>query len=111
MEHYAFCSCVRELAARRLRFDTTIHVNIHTFTCTNPRVHTKELLTRTALLIYATYRALNYERNASTPLRDEDLFHAMFQRVIKGVRGHATSGRVLNSTWTEQPSHDLPASV
>ena len=52
IEHYAFCSSVRELATRRLRLDTRLHVNMHTFTCTNPLLHSKELLTRAALLIY-----------------------------------------------------------
>ena len=55
IEHYPFCSVVRELAARRLRLCTTTHVNIHTFTFTNPLLRTKELLTRAALLICATY--------------------------------------------------------
>ena len=67
IEHYAFCDTVREVATRRLRLDARLHVKIHTFTCTNPHLNTRELLTRAALLIYATYRASNFQRQASPP--------------------------------------------
>ena len=108
IEHYACCTTVRELAARRLRLDAHLHVNIHTFTCTNPRLITKELITRAALLIYATYRALNHQRHATAPLEGEDLFQAMCQWVIEGTRGHSASCRVLTSTWTGQSGEPLP---
>ena len=107
IEHYAFCSVVRELAARRLRLCTTTHVNIHTFTFTNPLLRTKELLTRAALLIYATYRALNHQREASTPLHPESLYNAMCQWVIEGSRGHAATCRVVASTWTNHHGDPL----
>ena len=108
IEHYVFCSCVREVAARRLKLDTTIHVNIHTFMCANPRIDTKELLTRSTLLIYATYRALNHQRHATIPLQPEELLNAMSQWVIEGARGHAATCRVLASTWTDNRGEPLP---
>ena len=95
IEHYAFCSVVKELAARRLRLDTQRHVNLHTFTLTNPCLNTKQLLSRAALLIYATYRALNFQRRASTALHGEELYNAMCQWVVEGARGHAQTCQVL----------------
>ena len=50
---------MQELATRHLRLHKDRHVNIHMFTCTNPIVDSKDLLTRAAVLIYGTYRALN----------------------------------------------------
>ena len=108
IEHYVFCNTVREVASRRLRLDTRSHVNIHTFTCTNPLLHSKELLTRAALLIYATYKALNHQRHAPCPLQSEDLYHAMCQWIVEGVRGHAYSCKVLASTWTNREHTPLP---
>ena len=108
IEHYAFCKVVRELAARRLRLDAFLHVNLHTFTCTNPLLNSKELLTRAALLIYATYRALNYQRHAASPLLGEDLFHAMSQWVVEGARGNAQSCQVLAKTWSQNSDSLLP---
>ena len=83
IEHYGFCSCVQALAARHLKLDTAIHVNIRTFTCTNPRLKTRELLTKAALLIYATYRALNRQRHVANSLRPEEFLNAMSQWVIE----------------------------
>ena len=109
IEHYAFCSSVREVAARQLRLDIRTQVNVHTFTCTNPLLHTEELLTRAALLIYATYRALNHQRHATSQLQGEDLYHAMCQWIVEGTRGHAKSSRTLASTWTDREQKPLPA--
>ena len=108
IEHHVFCNSVREIATRRLRLDTRLHVNIHTFTCTNPLLHSKELLTRAALLIYATYRALNHQRHAPSPLQSEELFHAMSQWIVEGARGHAQSCQVLARTWTNREHTPLP---
>ena len=108
IEHYVFCSSIRELAVRRLRLDLKIHVNIHTLTCTNPLIDTAELLTRAALLVYATYRALNYQREAAIPLQGEDLFQAMSQWIVEGARGHVHSCRVLSSIWTPSEGRPLP---
>ena len=99
IEHYAFCNTVRAVAARRLRLDKHSHVNLHTFTCTNPLLNNNELLIRTALLIYATYRALNHQRQADTAFQGEDLYHAMSQWITEGVRGHEKSSRVLSAVW------------
>ena len=107
IEHHAYCREVKQLAARRLRLDPIRHVNLHTFTCTNPAICTKELLTRAALLIYATYRALNHQREATAPLQGEALYHALCQWLIEGVRGHTTSSQILAATWTTQEHHDL----
>ena len=109
IEHFAFCSAVKEVASRRLRLNANRHVNIHTFTCTNPLLDTEELLTRAALLIYATYRALNHQRQAPVPLRGEELYHAMSQWIIEGARGHAKCCRSLNLTWTDTAGKRLPA--
>lgn len=109
IEHYPFCTVVRAIATRRLRLDITAHVNLHTFTCTNPLINTKELLTRAALLIYSTYRALNYQRQANTPLAEDELLNAMSQWIIEGTRGHPSSCQVLASTWTNREGNRLPA--
>ena len=107
IEHYPFCSSVRRLATTRLRLNCATQVNIQTFTCTNPLLHTQEELTRAALLIYATYRALNHQRRADHPLHAEELHNAMCQWVIEGARGHPRSCRVLGTTWTEEPGTRL----
>ena len=98
IEHYPHCTTVRRLASTRLRLNTSTQVNIHTFTCTNPLLRTKEQLTRAALLIYATYRALNYQRLADHPLGTEELHNAMCQWIIEGARGHSRTCRVLATT-------------
>ena len=109
IEHYVTCKEVKQLASRRLRLDVAEHVNIHTFTCTNRAIATKELLVRSALLIYATYRALNYQRTAARPLQGEELYHALCQWLIEGARGHSTSSRILATAWTNMTQHDLPS--
>lgn len=107
IEHYPFCSYVRRLATTRLRLHCTTQVNIHTFTCTNPLLNTQEELTRVALLIYATYRALIYQRLADKPVHNEELHNAMCQWIIEGAREHPYSSRVLGTTWTEEPGTSL----
>ena len=108
IEHYGFCDTVRRVATTRLRLNIETQVNIHSFTCTNPLIHTREELTRTALLVYSTYRALNHQRHTDTPLDTEELHNAMCQWVVEGARGHAPSCRVLATTWTEQQGTPLP---
>ena len=108
IEHYALCSTVKELATRRLGLCRQTQVNIHTFMCTNPFIRTKEQLTRAALLVYATYRASNYQRHAENPLQGEELYNAMCQWIVEGARGHAQSCRTLASTWTAQQGTPLP---
>ena len=108
IEHYSFCTSVRKLATTRLRLCTTTQVNIHTFTCTNPLLRTNEQLTQAALLIYATYRALNHQRRAETPLHADELFNAMCQWVVEGARGHTATCQVLANTWTEHHGTPLP---
>ena len=100
---------VREIAARKLRLDVTTQVNLHAFTCTNPLIQTEEVLIRIALLMYATYRALNYQRHAIHPLQSEDLHYAMSQWLIEGGRGHAKSSQALSSAWTNAEGKRLPA--
>merc|ERR1711966_235173 len=99
---------VRKLATKRLRLCTTTQVNIHTFTCTNPLVRTQEQLTRAALLVYATYRALNHQRQADNPLQMDELYNAMCQWVLEGARGHARTCQVLATTWMDLPGTPLP---
>ena len=108
IEHYPFCITVRRLATSRLRLNGATQVNIHTFTCTNPLIRTQEQLTRAALLIYATYRALNHQRLADQPLHTEELHNAMCQWIVEGARGHAHTCQVLAATWTEQRGPPLP---
>ena len=72
-------------------------------------IDTEELLIRSAILIYATYRALNYQRHAVPPLQDEDLHHAMSQWLIEAVRGHDKSSHALASAWTNADGKRLPA--
>ena len=109
IEHYPFCSRVKELGTRHLRLVSSSHINVHTFTCTNPLVGSRELLTRTALMIYATYRAINHQRHASSPLQGEDLYRAMCQWVVEGARGHKRSCQVLAKMWTQSPDSRLPS--
>ena len=109
IEHYACCTVVRDVAARKLRLDPILHVNIYSFTCTNPLILTEEVLSRIALLIYATYRALNYQRHAVLPLQGEDLQHAISQWLIEGTRGHPKSSHALASAWTNAEGKRLPA--
>ena len=108
IEHYPFCNIVKRLAASRLRLNGSTQVNIHTFTCTNPLIRTEEELTRAALLIYSTYRALNHQRLSDTPLQAEELHNAMCQWVVEGARGHARTCQVLANTWTAQHGTPLP---
>ena len=108
IEHYAFCTAVKELATRRLGLCRHTQVNIQTFTCTNPFIRTNEQLTRAALLIYATYRALNHQRHTDNPLLGEELYNAMCQWVVEGARGHAPSCRTLASIWTTRQNTPLP---
>ena len=77
IEHNPFCSIVKRLATTRLRLRCDTQVNMHTFTCTNPLIRSQEELTRAALLIYSTYKALNRQRLSESPLRAEELFLAM----------------------------------
>ena len=88
IEHYPFCTTIRRLATTRLRLNVSTQVNLHTFTFTNPFLRTQEELTRAALLIYATYRALNHQRLSDTPLDPEELHNAMCQWLVEGARGH-----------------------
>ena len=108
IEHYAYCSSVRKLAAQRLRLCCTTQVNIHTFTCTNPLLRTQEQLTRAALLIYSTYRALNHQRQSKNPLQADELYNAMCQWVVEGARGHTRTCQTLAKTWTEHQGTPLP---
>ena len=108
IEHYAYCSSVRKLAAQRLRLCCTTQVNIHTFTCTNPLLRTQEQLTRAALLIYSTYRALNHQRQSNNPLQADELYNAMCQWVVEGARGHTRTCQTLAKTWTEHQGTPLP---
>ena len=109
IEHYTFCSTVRKLASRRLRLCCTTQVNIHTFTCTNPLIRTQEQLSRAALLIYATYRALSHQRHSNSSLPPDELFNAMCQWVVEGARGHARTCQTLANTWTEHQGTPLPS--
>ena len=108
IEHYPFCEIVKRLASTRLRLNSTTQVNSHTFALTNPHLRTQEDLTRAALLIYATYRALNHQRLADAPLNAEELHNAMSQWVVEGARGHARTCRVLATMWTQQQGAPLP---
>ena len=108
IEHYSVCPALRELAARHLKLHPRDQLNIYTFTCTNPRLNTKELLVRAALLVYAAYRACNYQRHAATPLQGADLYHALCEWVVEGVRHHATSSDILARTWRNVPEQPLP---
>ena len=108
IEHYPFCTIVKRIATTRLHLHHTTQVNIHTFTLTNPFLRTQEQLVRAALLIYATYRALNHQRRSETPLNPEELHHAMSQWVVEGARGHTRTCHALASTWTEQTGNPLP---
>ena len=108
IEHYAYCSSVRKLAAQRLRLCCTTQVNIHTFTCTNPLLRTQEQLTRAALLMYSTYRALNHQRQSNNPLQADELYNAMCQWVVEGARGHTRMCQTLVNTWTEHQGTPLP---
>ena len=74
-----------------------------------PLINTRELLVRAALLIYATYRALNSQRCATMPMQGEDLCHAMSQWITEGARGHRRTSRILSNAWTNQEGSSLPA--
>ena len=102
IEHYTYCSSVRAIASRRLRLDIGTQVNLHTFTCTNPLIRTESQLIRAALLTYSTYRALNHQRQAASPLLGNDLYQAMCQWLIEEVRGHAKSSHALASVWKKR---------
>ena len=108
IEHYVFCVVVRKVGARCLRLDADLHLNLHTFTCTNPVIRTDEILTRCALLVYATYRALNHQRTTSTPLGQQELHNAMSQWITEGARGHAKTCKTLKQMWTNFPQEPLP---
>ena len=108
IEHYPFCNAVKELATRRLGLCRHTQVNIQTFTCTNPFIRTNEQLTRAALLVYATYRALNHQRHTDNPLLGEELYNAMCQWVVEGARGHTPTCRTLASIWTTRQGTPLP---
>ena len=108
IEHYAHCNVVKRLASSRLRLCGSTQVNLHTFTCTNPLIRTQEELTRAALLVYSTYRALNHQRLSKEPLETDELHNAMCQWVVEGARGHARTCATIANTWTDQPGTPLP---
>ena len=108
IEHYPFCTIIKRIATARLHLHHATQVNIHTFTLTNPFLRTQEQLIRAALLIYATYRALNHQRRSETPLNSEELHHAMSQWVVEGARGHTRTCRALASAWTGEAGNPLP---
>ena len=108
IEHYPFCTTIRRVASTRLRLNGTTQVNLHTFTLTNPLLRTQEELTRSALLIYTTYRALNHQRRSDTPLNSEELHNAMCQWIVEGARGRPRTCQALAAAWTTQQSNPLP---
>ena len=63
---------------------------------------------RAALLVYAAYRACNHQRKAASPLQGADLYHALCEWVVEGVRNHVTSSTILALTWRNVPEEPLP---
>ena len=103
IEHFSACKTPREFGSRRLRLHPTAHISLFSFMCTNPVINTQELLVRVALLIYATYSALNYQRHAVEPLRGTELYHGLCHRVSEGVRNNNHQSGILGRVWTDIP--------
>ena len=62
---------------------------------------------RAALLVYSAYRASNFQRHAVSPLQGMELYHALCDWVVEGVRNHSTSEGILARTWRDLPEETL----
>ena len=102
------CTALREFAARYLKLHPHDQLNIHSFTCTNPLLNTKEFLVRAALLVYSAYRASNHQRHTATPLHGVELYNALCEWAVEGVKNHGTSSGILARTWRGLPEEPLP---
>ena len=102
IEHYANCACVRELGTRYLRLQGRQQINSHTFMLCNPKLTTQEDLTKAALLVYATYRAVNHQRH-NPPLPHGAIYNAMTQWVREGALGHRCATQVMQKRWLATP--------
>ena len=113
IEHYSRCARVRNFGARVLKFQSE-HISLHTFLLCDPRICTEEELTKSALLIYATYRAFNHYKHAAPPT-SADVHDALNQWCKEGVKGHTLSSRTLAKIWKPSaqltPLPPMPANV
>ena len=99
IEHYCVCPCVKRVAAGYLHLNPLTQVGLHSFQLCSPFVRSKEELTGTALLVYATYRATNHFRNNPTQSR-ADVDQALRQWAREGAFGSTFSLRVLDKAWS-----------
>ena len=107
IEHYARCPITLETSRRFLRLDPQCQVNLHTFVCCNPNVKTDADITAAALLVYAVYRATNYQRFQTPLTNPSDIIDAMKQWTREGARGHPAAMRVLDTRWSDKHNPDL----
>jgi hypothetical protein len=107
IEHYARCPITLETSRRFLRLDPQCQVNLHTFVCCNPHVKTDADITAAALLVYAVYRATNYQRFQTPLTNPSDIIDAMKQWTREGARGHPAAMRVLDTRWSDKHNPDL----
>ena len=99
IEHYCRCPVVKDLGVRHLKLDASRYFNIRTFTGTNPHTRSVEDVQMCSLLVYATYRATNFQRHASSALDRNQLHDAMKQWCREGCFGHLGCMKALSDRW------------
>jgi hypothetical protein len=108
IEHYARCRLIREMGVRFLRLHAPEQISMHTFMLCNPHIRTREDLTCSAVLVYASYRATNHYRHVDTPPATT-AYDALAQFAREGLRNHRASMTVIDQRWAATPaSSPLP---
>ena len=99
-EHYCHCPAVHEVWKTKLRTVCPVEVALHVWLLACGQLESDDMLTSTALMIYATFMAINHYRHhgkVTRPVAKEFLKQA----VNKAVFGHPKSMRFVEGLYHE----------
>ncbi len=77
-----------------------VDASLHTWVMANEELISDDRLVSTALIIYSTYRAVNFYRHHGHTDR-ETAMQFMKQAINQGVRGHRKAAGFLNGLWDQ----------
>ena len=99
IEHYSYCKVIREAHWRHLAIAPNMHGSLLPAWLLAEGAATKEVASRMALGVYATYRSFCTQRHSQTARR-EDLVDMFGQYVREGAMNHPGAEAALNKIWT-----------
>ena len=106
IEHYSRCPIALDVLFKKMRVKLDPRRGLSAFALTTTeQARDNDLLSLTALHIYATYMSRNFYRNNPSICNGDHSIRAkqcLGQYMIQGCHGHARLARLLDNRWGEE---------